>query len=163
MQNQPLKEDLELHEAFEIIMQLDDIPEYIKEISELIFIEGLNQKFLKEILAKYHINRVEDIKHDTLNLVIEYINIILNDHEITQKEQLNTSLLKRFFKIKEGDFYTLRYFEIKKIIHKQIEIIHRDNQISYEKALHKVEIQDLFDLSYDQFMEIKKLLCQKKL
>lgn len=153
--NELLKDDLELHEAFESIINKDDLPDYLKEISELIFVDGLNQKSLKDILEKFKIKKVEDVKNGALDLIIMYIDIILKDHAITKKERLNASLLKRFFKIKEGDFFNLKHSEIEGIICKQLMFIYEDKTVSYDEEIHIVEIMKIFDLSYDQFEKIK--------
>ena len=62
-------------------------------------------------------------------------------------------LLKRFFKIKEGDFYQYRIKEIKAIITQQLESMYSDGIVDSAEALNKANLQGLFDLSYDQFLQ----------
>ena len=58
------------------------------------------------------------------------------------------------FKIAEGDFYKLRYEEVNEILKEQLIRIYRDdNRIDQEESLHKVGLQELFSLSYDQFLQ----------
>ena len=86
--------------------------------------------------------------------MLAYINIVLDNNIITENEARNVKLLKKFFKVKEGDFYNYRHKQIESILNKQFERIYADNQIDTEEALHKVGLQELFDLSYDQFLNL---------
>jgi hypothetical protein len=85
-----------------------------------------------------------------------YVNLVLNDHIITENEKRNIRLLKLYFKIEEGDFYRYRYQEVEEVLHRQFELLYSDNKIDFNEALHKVELQDIFNVSYDQFEEFKQ-------
>jgi len=89
--------------------------------------------------------------------VIDYIKIVLNDYTITDKERINVSNLKRYFRVQEGDFYKYRKVEVIEIMHRQLDKIYEFGVIPDEESVHRFEVQDLFDISYDQFLEIKKL------
>ncbi len=103
------KDDLEFHEAFGKILFNENFSDYINEIIDLIFNNELDRPKVNEILKKYHLKQVEDIKEEILDLLLIYINIVLNDNVITETEAANVNMLKRFFKIKEEDFYNYRY------------------------------------------------------
>lgn len=148
--------DLELHEAFEIILSIESFSDYIIDIAELIYNKELDRNSIQKVLDKYKIRKVEDIKEELLDLLIVYINLILNDNIISEKEKFNVELLKKYFKIKEGDFYNNRYQEVEDILVRQFERIYLDNYVSKEEAIHSVELQGLFNLSYDQFDQIKE-------
>ena len=66
------------------------------------------------------------------------------------------NFLKRFFKILEVDFYSKKYHQIEEILNKQFEYMYQNNVIDTNEALQKVELQQLFDLSYDQFLELSR-------
>lgn len=150
-------DDLELSEAFAIIESIPTLSQVIKQIVGELKKNTLNQQQLQQILSDNGLDGTEDIKPDLIDLLLLYINLVLNDHIITSKEYLNCKQLKILFKISEGDFYKLRYEEIKEVIYKQLERIYRDdNKISEEEALHKINLQGLFDLSYDQFLEFNE-------
>ena len=153
----PLKNDLELHEAFGIILSIDSFSKYINEIVELVFSNNLDNIHLDEILMEHKINKLSDIKEEILDVLIVYINLILNDHVITENELKNIQYLKLIFKIDEGDFYKYRFDEIDDILSRQFLRMYRnDDKIDDTEALHKVSLQKLFDLSYDQFLEFKE-------
>jgi HNH endonuclease len=148
-----LFKDAELHQAFEKILSIESFSNCISDIVELIYNNQLTKDSLNEILKEYNIKQVEDIKEDILDLLLVYINLVLNDNVITENEMRNVILLKKFFKITEGDFYNHRYDEVHEILYRQFEHLYADNKIDDEESLYKVELQELFDLSYDQFLE----------
>lgn len=145
------KNDQELHSAFGVILSIQSITDYTLDIVKLIYENALNRENIQKTLGKYKIRKIEDIKEELIDLLLIYINLILNDHIISENEKLNVELLKKYFKIKEGDFYTYRYQEVEDILHRQFERIYLDNNISKEEAIHHVDLQGLFNLSYDQF------------
>ncbi len=127
---------------------------YIKKICRLIHTDELNQQSVDNILKEYNIIQIEDIKEEILDLILSYINIVLDDNVMTETEAGNVKLLKRFFKVKEGDFYNYRYQKLEGVLSKQFERIYADNKINTDEALHKVGLQELFDLGYDQFLKL---------
>jgi len=145
--------DLELQGAFGKILTIESFSAYINEIIELVHLNELDRPNLDKILKQYHIKSIEGIREEILDMLLVYINLVLNDGVITETEAGNVKLLKRFFKIREGDFYNLRYDEVADILHRQLSSIYLDNKIDESEALHKVGLQELFDLSYDQFLE----------
>ena len=146
--------DLELKEAFRKILSAEDLSPIIKKIAILIYKTELDHSKLDNLLEECNINQIEDIKSDILDLLLTYINIILDDNVITEKEARNMTLLKRFFKIKEGDFYNYKYYEIERVLDRQFDLMYSNNDIDNDEALKKVELQDLFDLGYDQFLHL---------
>jgi hypothetical protein len=156
MDNKKPKEDYELHQAFEVISSIDSFSEYINEICEQIYNSDLDRSRLNDILKKHHIAKIQDIKEELLDILLLYVNLVLNDHIITENEKRNIRLLKLYFKIEEGDFYRYRYQEVEEVLHRQFELLYSDNKIDFNEALHKVELQDIFNVSYDQFEEFKQ-------
>lgn len=150
------KNDLELREAFGIILSIKSFSDYIIDIAELIYNNELDRENIQKVLEEQKIKKIEDIKEELLDLLIVYINLILNDHIISDNEKFNVELLKKYFKIKEGDFHKYRFQEVEDILHRQFERIYLDNDIDAQEAIHNVELQGLFNLSYDQFDEFKE-------
>lgn len=149
--------DLELTKAFASIERISTLSPVIKQIASELTKATLTPMQLQQILSEHRLLGVEAIKTDLLDLVLQYINWVLKDHIISEKEYLNGKQLKILFKIKEGEFYERRHEEIKEIIYKQLTLIYRDdNKIDDEEALHKVKLQGLFDLSYDQFLDFNE-------
>ncbi|HNR42218.1 MAG TPA: hypothetical protein PKL65_08305 [Bacteroidales bacterium] len=143
--NQP-DPDLELREAFGVILSLDCFSDYISAIAGLIFNDNLSKESLSKILSDHNIERAEDIKEELLDLLLVYINLILNDHIIAEKERENLGLFKIYFRIKEGDFCKLRYDDIQDIISRQFERLYTDHRIDHAEAIHTGYLQGLFEL-----------------
>lgn len=149
------KNDLELHRAFEIILSIKTFSNYISDIAEIIYNGSLNSENMNLILKDYKIKNIRNINEELLDLVIVYINLALNDHIISENERKNIELLKKYFKIKEGDFISNRYSEIEDILQRQFERQYSDNKIDDLESIHNVYLQEIFDLSYDQFDKFK--------
>lgn len=150
------KDDLELHKAFEIILSIDSFSDCAVDIARLACNNILDRANIQKVLAEHKIKKIEDLKEELIDLLIVYINLVLNDHIISDNEKFNVGVLKKYFKIKEGDFYTIRYQEVEDILHRQFGRIYSDNNISTEEAIHSVNLQELFNLSYDQFDKLKE-------
>ncbi len=150
------KNDLELHQAFEIILSIKTFSNYISDIAEIIYNGSLNSENLNSILNEYKIKNIRNINEELLDLIIIYINLVLNDHILSESEKNNIGLLKIYFKIKEGDFIEKRHAEIEDILQRQFERQYTDNKIDHLESMHNVYLQEIFDLSYDQFDEFKE-------
>ncbi|MGC1631136.1 MAG: HNH endonuclease [Gelidibacter sp.] len=148
--------DLELHQAFEIILSIKTFSKYISAIAEMIYKGSLNSENLNTIVNEYKIENVRNINEELLDLILVYINLVLNDHVISDNERKNIELLKIYFKIKEGDFIQKRHSEVEDVLQRQFERQYADNKIDQLESLHSVDLQQIFDLSYDQFDQFKE-------
>jgi hypothetical protein len=149
--------DNDLHNALENILQNSDLfSDYVVDIISLMYEKQLNRRTLSELMKQYNIKDIKEIKYELLDLLIEYIKNILKDGVITENEQRNIKMLKRYFRIKQGYFYKKRYYQIMEILKEQFEKLYILNKITTEEALYCVFLQDLFDLSFDQIDELKK-------
>lgn len=89
-----------------------------------------------------------------LDLVLEYIREALHDNHLSSEEQSSVRYLKSMLNVSEGDFWRLRKPEITELLKAQIESIMEDGVVSWAEAIQKVELQRVFDLGYDQFLEV---------
>lgn len=147
--------DEDFYLTFENILSGEDFNEPIADIVELICNRELTRENLKKALSEHQIDRVESIKDDLLDLVLVYIDYVLKDYIITDNEKRNVEFLKKYFKIKEGDFYNRKYYEVEQVLHRQFEKLYFDNNISPQEAEYNFNLQDMFDLSCDQFDRFK--------
>ena len=61
--------------------------------------------------------------------------------------------LKMLLHIKEGDFIEAHKEEdIENILRREFELIYKDKNVDNDEAAMKVDLQELFGLSYDQFL-----------
>ena len=149
-----MNNDLELSEAFSIIIEKALFRDYNTEIVKLICNNELSKENINHVLKDFYIHNIKDIKLDLLDLSLSYINFVLDKHIITEKESKNINILKLYFRIKEGDFYKLRYNEIQSICQNQSEKF-SISYTDYNEELFWVKIQDMFDLSYSQLEKLK--------
>ena len=106
------------------------------------------------ILQMYGIRRISDIKNHTLDVIIDFALLCLEDGKLTEEEIKNTQLLKLFLGIEEGDFYRNgKKSEVKNILTKQLELIYADRKIDQQEALLMSDLQCLFGLNYMEYEE----------
>ena len=94
---------------------------------------------------------------DFLHLIFEYIKITLEDDILTGTEKENIKFLKILFRIQPGDFYFHNKKEIEATIASQLSRIYQDNYITDEESLLKVDLQEIFDLSFDEMNDYSKV------
>ena len=161
MNNPLLRNDPELKQAFEFILLNENIQLHISDIAKLIINDILTRKNIRIILDNYNIKGINDIKLELIDLSLLYIKIILNDHVITPNEKRNIETLKILFKIREGDFYKYRYYEVRDILHRQFDALCVEDNINSSRAIYDFELQDMFDLSYKQFDKLREKEIRK--
>ena len=146
---------------------MDKIKKAVKELLEerqyspimvkvlnLILEDKMNSIELKKCLSEngYQLSM---IKPDALSVILDYSEIILEDDVLTDDEIRIITLLKMFFQIKDGDFYTYGKKPIVEfVLTSQLEKMYEDGIVDKEEALMKTDLQGLFCLSYDEFLEI---------
>ena len=120
----------------------------------LILDDKMNSISLKKCLSESGY-ALSVIKPEALQVILDYSEIILEDEILTENEIRIITLLKIFFQIKDGDFYTYGKKEIvDKVLTAQLQKMYADRIIDKEEALMKTDLQGLFCLSYDQFLEV---------
>jgi hypothetical protein len=91
----------------------------------------------------------QELKHELLDVLLFFIEQCLDDHSLSDDEQIALDHLKRLFRVREGDFYTLRRDAIADMFRGEISRILEDGKVDRLEALHQVSLQRAFDLSYD--------------
>ena len=114
------------------------------------------------ILQMRGIRRISDIKNHTLDVIIDFALLCLEDGKLTEEEIKNTYLLKLFLGIEEGDFYRNgKKSEVKNILTKQLELIYADKKIDKQEALLMSDLQGLFGLNYMEYEEFISEIVDK--
>lgn len=124
-----------------------------KDLIELIVQGRIGRKLFIEVLQSNHIGEISEIKEYLRDVFIEYVNDIVEDHHISDEEVSKATKLKLLFEIREGELYAHKFSEIQEILHKQFSYFMIDGEISPLEELQKVNLQDLFDLGYDQYLK----------
>ena len=141
----------------ELVKELLNRKHYSEEIAgtlQLIMDNKMSRYFFEEYLDSQGI-RLENIKTQTLDVVLDYAEMILEDDSLTEDEIQTIRLLRIFFSVEEGDFAMYGKLErVEHIIIDQMEKLYADNTIDATEMLHKSEVQGLFGLGYDEYQEI---------
>ncbi|MEJ5055821.1 hypothetical protein [Sphingobacterium sp. MYb382] len=132
------------------------IAHYLQDIVDLLVVEGTVVQDIDKVLGRYAIQDFDTIKIESIDLLIDYANYILEDSVICDQEALDFEILKKVFRIREGEFLQHRSFQVNEILKKEFIRIYSDNFVDQKEELEKVNLQALFNLSYDQFEEIKQ-------
>jgi hypothetical protein len=144
-----------LKKPFQQVLSIGNFGDIVNDIAEEISEGRLTSAKLIEILAE-HRTDLNKIKDQLLNMLLSYIELVVKDNVISDFESRSVRFLKMFFRVNEGDFYSKKYLSVEDILTRQFEYMYLNNRIDSSEALHKVELQSLFDLSYDQFVELSR-------
>jgi hypothetical protein len=144
-----------LSSAFWKIQNELELSGYLNQVCSSIVEKTISKKKLEEILTNNEIN-YSIAKVDLLHLIFEYIKIVLQDNILTVNEKEDIKLLKLWFGIQPGDFLFHNSSNVENIIAYQLSRIYKDNFITDEEALFKVDLQEIFDLSFDQMNDYSK-------
>jgi len=158
----PLKKDNDLQKAFELIANSSQ-KEYIRRIAKLVVDNEITKPKIQNILSEFKIQNIKDIKSELLDTLIEYAVLVLEDNVLTENEKTNFHFLKLYFEIKAGDFYKNKYQKIKMILEKEFEKLYADDLITADESEYTVILQDMFDLTYDQFDKLKEDIIRKSI
>ena len=95
-------------------------------------------------------------KSRAITILLFYIKIALQDNLLSPEEMYNVRYLKRLFDLEEGDLSSdsKNATEIAAIIKVQMELIYADKSVNKDEALHKVNLQEIFGLNYDEFLKL---------
>lgn len=133
----------------------------IKETLDLIINDKMNSIELNRCLSENNLS-INDIKEEAMSLIIDYSKVILEDGIITKDEMRNISMLKLFYRIKEGEFFELgKKEDVTDVLLQQLRKLYADNTIDQSEAVMKTELQELFGLCYEDFLDINNIAAKE--
>lgn len=134
------------------LLEIKNYSEPLQEVLRMFAQEETSPIAVREALKKHNLE-VNDLHDEAIDAIIDYVNQILDDHIITKSEMDSLRKLKLLLHIKEGDFINAhKEADIENILHKEFELIYSDKVVDKKEAAMKVDLQELFGLSYDQFL-----------
>lgn len=116
----------------------------------------LSRQGLSHLCKRLAIADLAERKAELLDLLLYYVRDALADGELTDQEFATLRDLKRLFRIEEGDFHDECGEEVGELLAVELRRIPADREVDQAEALHKVKLQDAFDLGYDQFLELTR-------
>lgn len=138
-----------------IVNKLIDDKKYSKPLQDVLrlFAQGNISPFdMRNALKQYNM-MIDDLHEESIEVIIDFVNLILNDHILTKQEMDSLRRLKMLLHIREGDFIEAHKEEaIENILRKEFNLIFQDKSVDKNEAAMKVDLQELFGLSYDQFL-----------
>jgi len=153
----------DLKKTISEMVESGDYSPRICGVLNLILNDKMNSIEINNYLSQQCIT-INEIKMETLQVVIDYANKSLEDDILTEQEMNNIRLLKLFLKIKDGDFYLYgKKQDVKDVLSWQLRKMYKDDYIDKDEALMKNDLQSLFDLSYDQFLDIVNEIAQESI
>ena len=93
---------------------------------------------------------------EMVDLVLYFLRWCLDDHKITAAEIEALNELRLLLDIQDGDLYRERKDAIRALLERQIDWMEADFRITYAEELYLVDLQRIFDLSYDQLLELSR-------
>ena len=122
-----------------------------------LFAEGNTSPFgLKEIIKEFG-TTADSLRWEAVDVIMDYVGIILEDNVLAPEEMRTLRMMKLYFRVQEGDFLKQHKEEqIEHILCRQLELIYKDKKVDRRESLMKVDLQELFGLSYDQFLSFEK-------
>ena len=140
--------------------------QYSLMMSEILYtiIEGTwsSKKYI-EILSAYKVNSNSvALKQESVDVTIQYARLCLADNALSEEEINSMNILKKLLYIKEGDYYKYgRQQDVKNLIATQLYRLYEDDEINYEEAIYKVELQGLFNLSFKEFENVVRDIAKE--
>lgn len=135
----------------------------MNEVLNLIIENKMNRIAMEGCLAKFQVS-IEQLKLEAFSIVFQYADECLNDDILSDEEMRTIGLLKLFFHIEDGDF--IKYGKkdaVKNILSRQLRKMYSDDIIDVNEAIQKTKLQELFGLSYDEFLEYVNSIAQESI
>jgi hypothetical protein len=129
----------------------------VGEILSLLSQGCLKRAAFAEIIERHELNRESWFSKQRLDLVLGYVSALVADGDLDAEHLKAISNLKNCLGVTEGDFVSLRPAEVAAILAGELEQILEDDSIDEEEDLRQADLQDVFDLSYDQYLQLTRI------
>ncbi len=109
-----------------------------------------------EITSAIDPETAERYKTDLIEFVLDAIRTTLQDHALSPEEVYVVRHVCRVLRIDEGELLIHRREEVRGILARELELVFADNHVMPHEAIHKVRLQEVLGLSYDQFIDLTR-------
>lgn len=129
-----------------------------------IFSDGNTSPVDLKKLINEHATSAEKLRCEAVDVIVDYVELILEDNILSPDEMHTLRLMKLYFRVQEGDFLKQhKEDQIEHILCRQLELIYQDKQVDSNESVMKVDLQELFGLSYDQFLKFEHKAVEQAL
>lgn len=154
-----------LQQSLSILIERNNYPALTKKLLNIIT-DSKSSSFdviaRNNLLTEQNVRRISDIKNYTLDVVVDYAQLCLEDGILTSEEIKNVTLLKLFLGIEEGDFYRNgKKSIVKEVLTKQLQLMFADGIIDAKEAILMSDMQGLFGLSYTEYEKFVQEVSNK--
>lgn len=126
--------------------------------------EGITSPLLLKDIIKEHRVTADNLRWEAVDVIIDYVELILDDNNLSAEEMNTLRMMKMYFHVQEGDFLKQhKEVQIEHILCRQLSLIYQDNKVDNVESLMKVDLQELFGLSYDQFLMFERKAVEQAL
>lgn len=125
-------------------------------VAELVAEDQLDRDSFGAVVQQHRVAGSAAFRDALLDLVLHAVRAALRDHRLTRDEIGAIHRLKMIFRIAQGAFFKFRRSAVGDLLCGEMSRILADEQVDLAEALCEVELQRIFDLGYDQFLQLTR-------
>jgi hypothetical protein len=118
---------------------------------------------LEELCVTEGLGEPNDTKEILVDFVLVFARKCLEDHRLSQSEMFVLRALIEIFRIEEGEFATLRPYELQAVLEAQVASILGDHYVTNEEEILQADLQRVFGLGYDQYVNFLRPFVRPRL
>lgn len=126
----------------------------IADAAEVLATEGITRTNFRDIRSKVLLSSSASFRSGVMEMILYYARVCVRDHELTADEKENLQLLKTLFQIEDGEFYSRKAQELSDFLSQQVLWIVQDERLENAEDLYQSDLQRIFGLSYDQYVDL---------
>lgn len=108
----------------------------------------------QEITRRLAPEIAEQQKHEVTEFLVSAIRNAVDDHVLSDLEVQELRHVSRLLRIEEGEVLVHHRDDVSEFLGQELERLFEDIRIDPAEAIHKVKLQELFGLSYDEFLSL---------
>jgi hypothetical protein len=135
--------------------------DHLSKLVTLLISGSLSPRGFDDLRTQWGLQDSPLFKEELLDLLLFYIEYCLKEHALTHNERLSIRELKQLLRVEESDFYKFKQSEVKSLLLSEVSRILSDKSVDKLEALHQTDLQEVFGLSYDQYLNITREPVQR--
>jgi hypothetical protein len=128
----------------------------VGEVADLLAEGTLTRDSFDEVERRWAGRAPRAFRDGLLDLLLYAIREALRDHGVTADEVTMLRHLTTIFRVQEGELYAHRRAEVTELLQAEVTRLLEDGRVDAFEAAYQEELQRIFGLSYDQFLELTR-------